>query len=152
MVQRHAHQGHEMHKGNHGMAKSRHPKAPGHEGQMRGGHQRHHAHMVADFRRRFWISLIITIPVLTLSPMIQRFLGLGDSIRFSGDLYVLFGLSSIIFFYGGYPFLKGLVDELSSAHPGMMTLIAIAITTAYTYSSVVAVSYTHLTLPTILLV
>ncbi|MBW2340472.1 MAG: HAD-IC family P-type ATPase [Deltaproteobacteria bacterium] len=97
----------------------------------------HHAHMVADFRRRFWISLIITIPVLALSPMIQRFLGLGDALRFTGDLYVLFGLSSIIFFYGGYPFLKGLFDELKSTQLGMMTLIAIAITTAYVYSSVV---------------
>jgi len=93
--------------------------------------------MVVDFRKRFWVSLIITIPVLALSPMIQRFLGLGDSFRFTGDLYILFILSSIIFFYGGYPFLKGLFDELKSAHPGMMTLIAIAITTAYTYSSVV---------------
>ena len=133
MVQRHDHHVHEMHQGTHGRAHAGHGPA-GHEGQVRGGHQRHHAHMVADFRRRFWISLIITIPVLTLSPMIQRFLGLGNSIRFSGDLYALFGLSSFIFFYGGYPFLKGLFDELKSAHPGMMTLIAIAITTAYTYS------------------
>ncbi|HUT72639.1 MAG TPA: heavy metal translocating P-type ATPase [Desulfatiglandales bacterium] len=136
MVQRHDHQGHEMQQGTHGRAHEGHGPA-GHEGQVRGGHQRHHAHMVADFRRRFWVSLIITIPVLALSPMIQRFLGLGDSIRFTGDLYLLFVLSSVIFFYGGYPFLKGLVDELRSAHPGMMTLIAIAITTAYTYSSVV---------------
>ena len=135
MVQRHAHHVHEMQQGTHGRAHVGHGPA-GHEGQARGG-QRHHAHMVADFRRRFWVSLIITIPVLALSPMIQRFLGLGDSLRFTGDLYILFILSSIIFFYGGYPFLKGLFDELKSAHPGMMTLIAIAITTAYTYSSVV---------------
>ncbi|MBW2059739.1 MAG: hypothetical protein JRH07_07165 [Deltaproteobacteria bacterium] len=93
--------------------------------------------MVADFRRRFWVSLIITIPVLILSPMVQRVLGLGGSIRFTGDLYIIFALSSIIFFYGGYPFLKGLIDELKSGHPGMMTLIAIAITTAYVYSSIV---------------
>ena len=136
MVQRHDHHVHEMHQGTHGRAHVGHGPA-GHEGQVRGRHQRHHAHMVVDFRKRFWVSLIITIPVLALSPMIQRFLGLGDSFRFTGDLYILFILSSIIFFYGGYPFLKGLFDELKSAHPGMMTLIAIAITTAYTYSSVV---------------
>jgi Cu2+-exporting ATPase len=101
------------------------------------GHRDHHAHMVADFRKRFWIALIITVPVLVLSPMIQRFLGLAETIRFTGDLYVLFVLSSVIFFYGGYPFLKGLVDEVKSTQPGMMTLIGIAITVAYGYSSVV---------------
>lgn len=100
-------------------------------------HQDHHAHMVADFKKRFWISLIITIPVLILSPMIQEFIGLEDLIRFTGDLYILFVLSSIIFLYGGYPFLKGLLNELKSAKPGMMTLIAVAITTAYFYSSAV---------------
>jgi len=100
-------------------------------------HHDHHAHMVADFRKRFWVSLIITVPILALSPMIQEFLGLSETIGFSGDLYVLFALSSVVFFYGGYPFLKGIYDELKSAKPGMMTLIAIAITVAYLYSSAV---------------
>lgn len=100
-------------------------------------HHDHHAHMVSDYRKRFWISLIITIPILILSPMIQKFLGLRDSIQFSGDLYVLFVLSSFVFFYGGYPFLKGIFNELKSAKPGMMTLISLAIATAYLYSSAV---------------
>ncbi len=93
--------------------------------------------MVSDFKRRFWVSMIFTIPILILSPMIQHFLGLGESIRFFGDQYVLFGLSSVVFFYGGYPFLKGIVSELGSLKPGMMTLISIAISTAYIYSSAV---------------
>jgi Cu2+-exporting ATPase len=101
------------------------------------GHAGHHAHMVADFRKRFWISFLLTLPILILSPMIQQFLGLGEAIRFTGDLYVLFGLSSVIFFYGGYPFLKGLLDELKSKQPGMMTLIALALITAYLYSAAV---------------
>ncbi len=100
-------------------------------------HHDHHAHMVADYRKRFWISLIITVPILALSPMIQEFLGIRESIRFTGDIYVLFALSSIVFFYGGYPFLKGIFNELKSAKPGMMTLISIAIATAYIYSSAV---------------
>lgn len=93
--------------------------------------------MVADFRRRFWVSLVLTIPVLVLSPMIQEFFGLGDRLRFTGDLYILFVLSSIIYFYGGYPFLSGMISELRSRQPGMMTLVAVAITTAYVYSSAV---------------
>jgi Cu2+-exporting ATPase len=93
--------------------------------------------MVADYKKRFWVSLIVTVPVLILSPMIQHFLGLGDSIRFSGDQYVLFGLSSVVYFYGGYPFLKGVLSELRATKPGMMTLISVAITTAYLYSSAV---------------
>ena len=99
------------------------------------GHHDHHAHMIEDFKKRFWVSLVLTIPVLLLSPMIQNWLGLSWS--FTGDKYVLFGLSSVIFFYGGWPFLKGMVDELKDRSPGMMTLIAIAIVVAYGYSTAV---------------
>jgi len=97
----------------------------------------HNAHHVGDFKKRFWVSLISTLPILGLSPLIQRFLGLGDALRFTGDSYVLFVFSSFVFFYGGYPFLKGIVAEIKAMRPGMMTLIALAITTAYVYSSVV---------------
>ena len=93
--------------------------------------------MVADFRKRFWISLIATLPILGLSPMIQGFLGFKGTLRFTGDSYILFVLSSFVFFYGGYPFLKGMVIELKVLRPGMMTLIALAITTAFVYSSAV---------------
>jgi Cu2+-exporting ATPase len=110
----------------------------GNETHMAGiSHGAHHAHMVADFKKRFWISLAFTFPILILSPMIQKLLGLKETIRFAGDMYILFGLSSIVFFYGGWPFLKGLFNELKKKQPGMMTLIAIAISTAYFYSSAV---------------
>jgi len=99
--------------------------------------QGRHAHMVAEYRRRFWVSLAVTLPILILSPLIQGFLGIEAALDFPGDLYVLFALSTFVFLYGGYPFLKGLVDELGSLQPGMMTLIGVAITTAYVYSSVV---------------
>ena len=106
-----------------------------HGGHGSHGHHDHHAMMIEDFKKRFWISLALTIPVLALSPMIQQWLGFEFS--FAGDRYVLFGLSSIIFFYGGWPFLTGLIDELKAKNPGMMTLIAVAITVAYVYSSAV---------------
>jgi len=97
----------------------------------------HHAHMVADFKKRFWISLLASVPVLLLSPMLQKFMGLGTWARFTGDLYVMFALSSFVFLYGGFPFLRGLYSDLRTGTPGMMTLIAVAITTAYVYSSAV---------------
>jgi Cu2+-exporting ATPase len=100
-------------------------------------HQNHHARMAADFRNRFWISLVLTLPILILSPLLQTLVGLREAVRFSGDIYVLFGLSSAVFWYGGWPFLKGLFNELKSRQPGMMTLVAVAITTAYLYSSAV---------------
>ncbi len=102
----------------------------------------HHAHMAADFRKRFWISLVLTLPILALSPLLQKLVGLRDAISFSGDTYVLFGFASAVFWYGGWPFLKGLVDELKTRKPGMMTLVAVAITTAYAYSSAVVFGLT----------
>jgi len=120
----------------HGHHGNSHEQA-GHDQRKAQGHHSHHAHMVAEFKKRFWVSLIVTIPVLGLSPAIQEFLGLRETLRFTGDIYALFVFSTFIFFYGGWPFLKGLVDELEKKQPGMMTLIALAITVAYGYSGVV---------------
>lgn len=100
-------------------------------------HNAHHAHMAADFRKRFWISIILTLPILLLSPMLQTLVGLDEAFRFSGDIYVLFGFSSAVFWYGGWPFLKGFFNEVKTLKPGMMTLVAVAISTAYLYSSAV---------------
>ena len=98
-------------------------------------HHDHHKMMMEDFKKRFFISAIITIPILILSPLIQNLLGF--SFIFSGDKYLLFILSSFIFFWGGLPFLKGIFNELKQKHPGMMTLIALAISVAYFYSMAV---------------
>src|SRR6188474_6898 len=98
------------------------------------GHQGHdhHAMMINDFKKRFWVSLILTVPVLLLSEMIQHWLSF--EIKFAGDKYILLILSSFIFFYGGWPFLKGFVSEVKERSPGMMTLIALAISVAYVFS------------------
>src|SRR6266699_1015257 len=98
----------------------------------REGHD--HGDMVADFRRRFWVSLALTLPVLATSEMVQHFFGLGGALTFPGDRYVEFAFASAIYFYGGGPFLTGLVAELRQKLPGMMTLVALAITVAYGYS------------------
>ncbi len=96
------------------------------------GHD-HHKMMIEDFKKRFWVTLILAIPILFLSPMIQQFF--GYSYLLPGNSYVLFGLSTIVYFYGGWPFIKGFFAEIKKRNPGMMTLIFMAITVAYLYSS-----------------
>lgn len=105
---------------------------PHKEHDQHGGHDEHAGHHTGDFLKRFWICLAVTVPVLLLSHMIQEWLNLH--IDFPGDQYLLLALSSFIFVYGGWPFLVGLVRELKHGNPGMMTLVAVAITTAYVYS------------------
>jgi Cu2+-exporting ATPase len=94
--------------------------------------------MVADFRRRFWVSLVLSVPVLALAPLIQTWLGLGDVLAFPGDRLVQAAFATAIYLYGGWPFLRGVVGELGKRQPGMMTLIALAITVAWGYSALVA--------------
>lgn len=106
----HQHSGHNMH------------AVPGHD----------HGHMIADFRKRFYVVLVLTIPIMLLSRMIQHWLHLD--ISFPGSQYMLLLLSTIVFVYGGFPFLKGLADEIRAKNPGMMFLIGFAITIAYGYS------------------
>ena len=129
----------EMHAAGHSHAEHGAHAGPSHPAPEKGApsYSRHAGHDVADFRRRFWVSLIVTIPILILSPSIQSFAGLNGALRFPGDQYVLFILASFVYFYGGYPFLKGIVNELRARLPGMMTLIAVAITTAYLYSTAI---------------
>lgn len=109
-------------------AGSSHSEHAGH-----GGHD--HSAMVADFRKRFWVTLVLTPPVLLLSPMIQHWLGVAQTLAFAGDGLVLFALSTIAYVYGGWPFLVGFTSELRKGQPGMMTLIALAISAAYFFSA-----------------
>jgi len=92
----------------------------------------HAGHHTENFIKRFWVCLIITVPILVLSQMIQQWLRVEWT--FLGDEYLLLLLSSAIYLYGGWPFLTGLMRELKNKIPGMMTLVAVAITTAYIYS------------------
>ncbi|RPD43503.1 copper-translocating P-type ATPase [Paracnuella aquatica] len=101
-----------------------------------GMHDKHAGHQTEDFLKRFWVCLVLTIPVLLLSQMIQHWFGFH--ISFSGDRYVLLALGTVIYFYGGSPFLIGMVQEIKHRKIGMMTLVALAITVAYVYSVAVA--------------
>src|SRR5690554_1632088 len=96
------------------------------------GYDKHEGHHTHDFLKRFWVSLIITVPILLLSQMIQEWFGF--TVVFPGDKYVLLVLGTIMYIYGGMPFLKGMVGEIKAKAIGMMTLVAIAISVAYIYS------------------
>ncbi len=93
----------------------------------------HHSMMIADFKKRFWLSSILTIPILVLSPMIQHLLGYQMVVP--GNKFILLALSTFVYFWGGWPFLKGFWSEIKAKGPGMMTLIAMAISVAYFYST-----------------
>ena len=111
----------------HEMAHRDHNPPMGHAGHD------HHAMMISDFKKRFYLVLVLTVPVMLLSPMIQHWLGMH--LDFTRASFLLFALSTIVFFYGGWPFLKGWVQEMKTWKPGMMTLIGFAITVAYVYSA-----------------
>ncbi len=96
-------------------------------------HSHHHVHHVEEFKRRFWVSLALTVPILLLSEMIQMWLGL-EWIKIPYQKEVLALLSVIVYLYGGWPFLKGLYQEVKGKQPGMMTLIGMAMSVAMFYS------------------
>ena len=101
-------------------------------------HAGHTGHSVAMFARPFWISLVLTLPVLVYAELFQELLSYTAP-QFPGSAYLEFVLGSIIYWYGGWVFLRGAGDELRARTPGMMTLVALAISTAYFYS--VAVTF-----------
>lgn len=96
-------------------------------------HDKHAGHHTQDFLTKFWIVLVLTVPILLYSDLPMAFLG-SSAPAFPGSHYLQLLLGSVVFFYGGLVFLKGAVDEIKARLPGMMTLIAIAITAAYFYS------------------
>jgi len=95
---------------------------------------RHEGHSVEDFRRRFWISLALTVPVILISPGLPFVPG-GRLLDVPGADWILLALATVLYIYGGMPFLKGFVRESRDRKPGMMTLVAVAITVAYSYSA-----------------
>jgi len=105
--------------------------APSHEAHSGG---RHEGHSVADFRRRFWVSLALTVPVILISPGLPLVPG-GRILDVPGADWILLVLSTVLYIYGGMPFLKGFVRESRDRKPGMMTLVAVAISVAYFYSA-----------------
>lgn len=129
------HAGHEP-AGGHG--RHRAPAAPKHDPQR--GHDRHEGHSVAMFRDRFWITLLLSIPTLVWSGMVQHMFGFSAP-AFPGSRYVPALFGTAVYFYGGLVFVTGGLRELRDRRPGMMTLISLAITVAFVFSLAVTLGY-----------
>ncbi|WP_027964692.1 heavy metal translocating P-type ATPase [Halalkalibacillus halophilus] len=123
---------------NHHSSHEKHQNNSSNHDHSQHGHD-HHGDMVKEFRNKFFLTLVITVPILLLSPMIQHFLGVDW--RFSGDIYILAALATFVYLYGGWPFLRGAYDEWRQREPGMMTLIAMATSIAFFYSIAVVLGF-----------
>jgi P-type Cu2+ transporter len=141
--------GHSPHDHHHAVPRAEHVPADVHEhhrapaGPARdahGGHDRHEGHSVAMFRDRFWITLLLSIPTLVWSGMVQHMFGFSAP-AFPGSQYVPALFGTAVYFYGGLVFVKGGLQELRDRLPGMMTLISLAITVAFVFSLAVTLGY-----------
>src|SRR5256712_6868989 len=101
------------------------------------GHDKHAGHSPQMFRNRFFVSLLLTLPILYDAQLFQQWLGYR-AVQFAGSEWITPVLAVVIFFYGGWPFVEGARRELAARQPGMMTLVALAITVAFTYSIAVS--------------
>src|SRR5438874_1113740 len=115
------------------MASALHEQPVGHPAEAHAGGHGHGDH-VAMFRDRFWLSLLLTVPVVVFSDMVQEWFGYSLP-SFPGDDLVAPVLGTVVFLYGGWPSLTGAVSEIRSRQPGMMLLIGMAITVAFTASA-----------------
>ncbi|CAI2622306.1 Copper-exporting P-type ATPase B [Apilactobacillus kunkeei] len=123
----HSHMGHDM--GNMNMSGMGCGMDMGHGGMDHGGMG--HMHM-GNLKLKFWISLILTIPIIIMSPMMG--MKMPFQVTFPGSDFVVLVLGTILFIYGGYPFFTSCISEMKSKKPGMMSLITMGISVAYVYS------------------
>ncbi|CAI2625407.1 Copper-exporting P-type ATPase B [Apilactobacillus kunkeei] len=123
----HSHMGHDM--GNMNMSGMGCGMDMGHGGMDHGGMG--HMHM-GNLKLKFWISLILTIPIIIMSPMMG--MKMPFQVTFPGSDFVVLVLGTILFIYGGYPFFTSCISEMKSNNPGMMSLITMGISVAYVYS------------------
>src|SRR5437899_7399265 len=107
------------------------------EGMDQGGHNKHAGHSPERFRNRFFVSLVLTLPILYYEHLFQQWFGYR-AVQFPGSAWITPVLAVVIFFYGGWPFVQGARQELAARQPGMMTLVALAISVAFTYSIAVS--------------
>src|SRR2546428_6529032 len=132
-VEPHAHQHESMKDGRH----NEHAAGATAEGMDQGGHDKHAGHSPEMFRNRFVVSLVLTLPILYYEHLFQQWFGYR-AVQFPGSAWIPPVLAIVIFFYGGWPFVQGARQELAARQPGMMTLVALAISVAFAYSIAVS--------------
>lgn len=115
-------------------APERHGEHAAHGGTSDKSLDKHEGHKTESFLRKFWVVALLTIPILAYSEIVESMLG-WHAPRFLGYEYVILLLASVVFFYGGWVFIAGAYRELRARLPGMMTLIALAISAAYLFSA-----------------
>ena len=121
----------------------RHDTQAGHDSHA--GHDKHAGHSVAMFRDKFWISLALTLPTLVWGHMLQDAFGYTAP-HFPGSHWLPAAFGTAVFLYGGWPFIQGAVRELRDRLPGMMTLIALAISVAFVFSVAVTLGFSAMPL------
>jgi len=109
------------------------------------GHDKHSGHSVAMFRRKFWVSLVLTLPTVVWGHMLQRALGYTAP-HFPGSMWIPVVFGTAVFAFGGWVFIQGAIRELRDFLPGMMTLIALAISVAFIFSLAVMLGFPGLPL------
>src|SRR5690606_20856360 len=105
-----------------------------------GAHDKHAGHSVAMFRDKFWLTVVLTIPILIWGHMLPRLFGYTPP-AIPGSSWIAPVLGTAVFFYGGWPFVQGAIREIKARLPGMMTLIALAITVAFVFSAAVTLGF-----------
>jgi P-type Cu2+ transporter len=120
-------------------AHAQHAVQPAH-GQGHGQDHDDHGDHAAMFRQRFWVTLVLTLPIVVYSEMVQEWFGFRPP-SFPGSDLVAPILGTVVFVYGGWPFLAGGLAEIRSRRPGMMLLIALAITVAFASSAATALGF-----------
>jgi len=139
----HSHPGHEQHEELKGRRDANSIHAAGQAHDIHGtthAHDKHTGHSVAMFRDKFWITLALSIPTLVWGHMLQQAFGFAAP-HFAGSMWIAPVFGTAVFVYGGWPFLQGAVREMRARLPGMMTLIALAISVAFIFSAAVTLGF-----------
>lgn len=139
-TRRGAHHGHRSHAGHDHASHGTHTAHAAHAGHAAHGHDAHADHSVASFRDRFWISLLLTLPTVVFGHMLAELTAYQPP-HFAGSEWIAPLFGTLVFIYGGRVFLQGAWGELRARQPGMMTLIALAITVAFAFSIAVLLGF-----------
>lgn len=139
-TRRGAHHGHRSHAGHDHASHGTHTAHAAHAGHAAHGHDAHADHSVASFRDRFWISLLLTLPTIVFGHMLAELTAYQPP-HFAGSEWIAPLFGTLVFIYGGRVFLQGAWGELRARQPGMMTLIALAITVAFVFSIAVLLGF-----------